>query len=120
MTTILAMFKLRDSSVPLHCCLGRRLDAELRNAPSPPSLAHLLLSPRHSLSHEGSLLAEWWVGTCGTGEMVEEHRGAPDVCMTTSGTARMQAAGWGCSWNKAKGSFSPASDDHLIWRGVWD
>lgn len=59
-----------------------------------PPLLIQLLSPRHSLSHQGPPLAEWW-GTCGTGEVGEEHRGAPDVCVTTSGTAGTQADGWG-------------------------
>ena len=54
--------------------------------PTSPVLLTQLPSLRHSLSHRGPPLAEWW-GTCGTGEMGEEHRGAPDVCVTTSGNA---------------------------------
>ena len=58
---ILVLFKLRDGSALLHCCLGWGLEAELRNAPSPqPPLLTQLLSPRHNLSHRSPPLAEWW------------------------------------------------------------
>lgn len=76
LTIILVLFKIREGSVLLHCCLGRRLEAELKNIPSytAPRLPLLtqLLSPRHNLSHQSFLLAEGW-RTCGIKEIGEEY-----------------------------------------------
>ena len=80
--------------------------------PTSSVLLTQLPSLRHSLSHGGPLLAEWW-GTCGTGEMGEEHRGAPDVCMTTSGNARTNRQKGGEAGRKAQdsgSSFPPLPD----------
>lgn len=86
--------------------------------PTSSVLLTQLPSLRHSLSHGGPLLAEWW-GTCGTGEMGEEHRGAPDVCMTTSGNARTNRQKGGEAGRKAQDSGSsfpsPSGPNTRVW-----
>ena len=104
----------------LHCCPedwdgGWKESSEMPQQHDHPTSSVLLTqlpSLRHSLSHGGPLLAEWW-GTCGTGEMGEEHRGAPDVCMTTSGNARTNRQKGGEAGRKAQdsgSSFPPLPD----------
>lgn len=48
---ILVLFKIREGSVLLHRCLGRRLEAELKNVPSytappPPPVADPIAQPQ--------------------------------------------------------------------------